>query len=69
MKTIITAAIIAAGIAGISASSAQAGGAHGYNNELNSVCYYYKTRAMGARTQEMRDLMWVAYYECRAQRR
>ena len=61
MKTLIAIAVIAAGFAIIGAAKAQA---MGYKSYAYQYCYYYKARALGARSHARSRIMWARYYAC-----
>ncbi len=63
MTDILTATVIAAGFATITATTAQAGNGYGRSYAYD-YCFYYKSRALGAKSRERKQVMWARYRAC-----
>ena len=63
MKTILTAIVIAAGFATVTATTADAASGYGRSYAYD-YCFYYKSRALGAKSRERKQVMWARYRAC-----
>ena len=63
MKAILTAIVFAAGFATVATTTAQASSGYGRSYAYD-YCFFYKSRALGARSQERKQLMWARYRAC-----
>ena len=60
MKSLLIAAVIAAGFATVGTQTANAGN----KSYAYEYCQYYKMRALGAHSLDRKDHMWARYYAC-----
>ena len=63
MKISLIAITLATGIATIDVTPASAGGSYGRSYAFE-YCYYYRTRALCAKTRQRKQLMWAKYRAC-----
>ena len=61
MKSLLIAAVVAAGFATIGTQTANAGGNKSYAYQY---CHYYKARALGAHDLDRKDYLWAKYRAC-----